>query len=136
MLFTRFSFRREKLSVARLQREVAQSKSEGTMVSCGNRLLCDSYFTASVQALGPFRLAEDEHPNIKAVVAVSMGASHAFVPLRKLKALSWLLGKAAVAKSCSYFPADGAYWIGKQGKQDHEHRRAISDQNAIDLVAC
>ncbi|XP_028939503.1 nck-associated protein 5 [Antrostomus carolinensis] len=31
LLFTRFSFRREKLSVARLQREVAQSKSEGAM---------------------------------------------------------------------------------------------------------
>lgn len=62
MLFTRFSFRREKLSVARLQREVAQSKSEGTMVSCGTRLLCGSYCTASVQALAPFRLAEDEPP--------------------------------------------------------------------------
>uniref|UniRef100_A0A8C9F186 NCK associated protein 5 n=1 Tax=Pavo cristatus TaxID=9049 RepID=A0A8C9F186_PAVCR len=31
LLFMCFSFRREKLSVARLQREVAQSKSEGTM---------------------------------------------------------------------------------------------------------
>lgn len=47
LLFTRFSFHREKLSVARLQREVAQSKSEGAMVSCGNSLLCDSCLTTS-----------------------------------------------------------------------------------------
>ena len=45
LLLTRFSFRREKLSVARLQREVAQSKSEGAMVSCGGSLPCDSCLT-------------------------------------------------------------------------------------------
>lgn len=47
LLFTHFSFRREKLSVARLQREVAQSKSEGAMVSCGNSLRCNSCLPTS-----------------------------------------------------------------------------------------
>lgn len=41
LLLTGFSFLREKLCVARLQREVAQSKSEGAMVSCAYSLRCN-----------------------------------------------------------------------------------------------
>lgn len=69
LLFTGFSFRREKLSVARLQREVAQSKSEGAMVSCAYSPLCNSCLTAS----GTFGLAGGGHQSIKAVLDTTKG---------------------------------------------------------------
>lgn len=53
-----FSFHREKLSVARLQQEVARSKSDGTMVSFGNHLLCISNCPVSIQALKTLSLLE------------------------------------------------------------------------------
>lgn len=60
--------------MARLQREVAQSKSEGAMVSCSNSLLCNSCLTASGLPLGIFCLAEDGHQSFKAVLDLMMGS--------------------------------------------------------------
>lgn len=69
LLFMGFSFLREKLCVARLQREVAQSKSEGAMVSCAYSLLCSSSLTAP----GIFGLAEGAHQSIQAVLDTAKG---------------------------------------------------------------
>lgn len=56
-------------------------------------------------------------------------ANDVFINVRKLKAL--LPWKSHDREKLLHFSAAGPYWNGKQGK----HRKAISDQKAVDLLA-
>lgn len=56
-------------------------------------------------------------------------ANDVFINVKKLKAsLPW---KSHDRENLLHFSADGPYWNWKQGK----HRKAISDEKAVDLLA-
>lgn len=134
LLFTCFSsFRREKLSVARLQREVAQSRSEGAMVSCGNSLF--AILILLLQDLDAVCLAEDGHQSIKTLLDIMMGCQwciDVLINLRKSKALSWLPWKSCSRGKPFPFPC----WWSLLELEARQAQKAVLDQNAVGLLAC
>lgn len=97
LLLMGFSFLREKLCVARLQREVAQSKSEGAMVSSAYSLLWGS--CGFLSASGMFGLVGGGHQSIQAVLDTTKGWQWC---VHKNSRLGFL-GKAMVGESCFVF---------------------------------
>lgn len=102
LLLTGFSFLREKLCVARLQREVAQSKSEGAMVSCAHSLL--SVLVSLPQA--PLVWLKVLTTAARLPWTQQRVANDVFINERKLK-LPW---KSHGRGKLLRFSADGPYW--------------------------